>query len=84
MVFKKQENPKGNYKDHNGVRFDVLTCERTESKEWYNTGQIDSNGAPIFESRIAVNKGWDEFADKDAAVLGYGLTFEPLPDGVNL
>lgn len=29
------------------------------------------------------NVGWDEFTDKAAACEAYGLTYDPLPRGVN-
>ena len=74
MVFKKQANEQGKYVDNQGVRFDVLTCERTESKEWYETGEIDENEGPIMAQRLVINKGWDVFADLAAACEAYGLS----------
>lgn len=80
MVFKKQLNENGKYIDKQGVHFDVLCCERTESKEWYETGEYSEvaspNGGnvlvPIYASRIVINKGWDEYPSLEAALEAYG------------
>lgn len=86
MVYKKQANKAGNYIDKEGVRFDVLSCERTESKEWVQTGTVlqDVDGEtvemPVMEQRLFINKGWDSFEDVAAAVAAYGLTYDPLPE----
>ena len=71
MVFKKQVNENGKYVDNQGVRFDVLSCERTEEVEWYDTGEVDEHGDPIIAKRIVVNKGWDEFDSLEAAIAAY-------------
>ncbi len=73
MVFRKQVNKKGNYQDANGVCYEILHCERTESKEWYDTGEVNQEGNPIFASRIVINKGWDVFPSEEAAAEAYGL-----------
>ena len=74
MVFKKQLNENGIYVDKDGIHYDVLSCERTETKEWYETGEFTEDDVPVIASRIVINKGWDEFADKAAALNAYGLT----------
>ena len=94
MVFKKQENPKGDYvtKDQEiideeghtviipgGDRYEILFCERTESMEWYDTGRVDEYGNPIYEQRVVINKGWDAFPIIEAAAEAYGLIYDPLP-----
>lgn len=79
MVFKKQQNENGKYADQNGVRFDVLACERTESKKWRQVGtetQIvdgETVEVPIMESYIAINDGWDSFTDLESALAAYGV-----------
>ena len=74
MVFKKQANEEGIYQDKNGVRYDVLTCERTESMEWYDTGETDEEENPIFAKRVVINRGWDSFDSLQDALEAYGLT----------
>lgn len=74
MVFKKQANEEGIYQDKDGVRYDVLTCERTESMEWYDTGEVDEEQQPIYAKRVAINVGWDSFDSMEAALEAYGLT----------
>lgn len=79
MVFRKQKNEEGKYIDQNGVRFDVLCCERTESKEYVQTGTdtqiIDGKTVeiPILEEHLVINKGWDYFESLAQAVEAYGL-----------
>ena len=83
MVFKKQANEEGIYQDKDGVRYDVLSCERTESMELVQTGtetqEIEGEivEVPIMEKRVAVNKGWDEYPNLQAALEAYGLTYAP-------
>jgi hypothetical protein len=79
MVFKKELNEEGDYKDVQNVRWDILSCERTESMEWYDTGEVDEYGNPIMDKRIVINKGWDEFDSIEQAAEAYGLTYDPLP-----
>lgn len=79
MVFRKQKNAYGDYIDNQSVRWDIQYCERTESMEWYDTGEIDEEGNPIRAQRVVINKGWDAFENMAAAVAGYGLTYNPLP-----
>lgn len=74
MVFKKQKNEEGIYQDKDGVRYDVLTCERTESMEWYDTGETDEEENPIYAKRVVINRGWDSFENLEAALEAYGLT----------
>ena len=80
MVFRKQQNNVGNYKDTSNVRFDVLYCERCESMEWYDTGEVDEQGEPIWAQRVVINKGWDKYPDLETAVAAYGLTYDPMPE----
>lgn len=79
MVFRKQQNNEGDYKDVQNVRWDILSCERTESMEWYETGEVDEEGNPIMAQRVVINKGWDEFESLAKAIKEYGLTYDPLP-----
>ena len=93
MVFKKQANPEGDYvtKDQEvideegnavvipgGNRYEILSCERTESQEWYDTGEVDEEGNPVWDWRIVINKGWDEFPSEEAAARAYGFTYAPF------
>lgn len=78
MVYQKQFNEEGDYIDNEGLRYDVLSCERTESKEWYDTGEVDEEGNPIWEWRIVINKGWDVFPSEEAAAEAYGLIYSPI------
>lgn len=79
MVFRKQLNEEGDYKDVQNVRWDILSCERTESMEWYDTGEVDEEGYPIMAKRVVINKGWDAFESLAKAIKEYGLTYDPLP-----
>lgn len=83
MVYQKQFNEEGDYIDNEGLRYDVLSCERTESKEWYDTGEVDEEGNPIWTWRIVINKGWDAFESLEDALEAYGLTYDPLPEVQN-
>ena len=97
MVFKKQANPQGNYIekdktyiDEHGqeivipgvVRYDILSCEICESKEWYDTGEVDEDGNPIWDWRIVINKGWDAFDSEAEAAEAYNLRFDPVVKAV--
>ena len=79
MVFRKQLNEEGNYIDLYGRRWEILSCEVCESKEWYDTGEVDEDGNPIMAQHIVVNKGWDAFDSAEQAAQSYGLKYEPLP-----
>lgn len=87
MVFQKQRNDEGDYKDIQNVRWDILSCERTESKEWVQVGtetqEIDGETVevPVMEHQVVINKGWDEFTSLEAAAVAYGLTLDPLEAG---
>ncbi len=84
MVFKKQANENGNYVGQDGKRYEILHCERTESKKWRQVGtetqEIDGQSVqiPVMESYIAINDGWDAYESLEAAVAAYGLTYEPI------
>lgn len=80
MVYQKQLNEEGNYIGQDGQRYEILSCNVTESKEWYYTGEVDAEGQPIWASRIVINKGWDEYESEEAAAIYYGLTLSPLPE----
>lgn len=80
MVFQKQRNDEGDYKDLQNVRWDILSCERTESKEWYDTGEVDEEGNPIMAQRVVINKGWDEYPDLETAMQAYGLIYDPISE----
>ncbi len=73
MVFKKQKNENGSYVDKNGVHYDVLSCERTESLAFSPTQETDSEGQVVYELRVVVNQGWDEHPDAESAARAYGL-----------
>ena len=85
MVFQKQINPRGKYVDQTGVRFDVLSCERTESKEWYETGAYETvegvdgkpEQLPILARRVVLNKGWDSYLSLNLALAAYGALENP-------
>lgn len=84
MVYKKQLNEEGDYIGQDGLRYDVLSCNITESKEWVQVGtdtqEIDGEivEIPIMEHLVFINKGWDEFEDLETAVSSYGLMYDPL------
>ena len=99
MVFKKQYNPEGDYvtKDQEmideegntvvisgGTRYEILSCERTESMEYVQTGTdtqiIDGETVevPVYEQQVVINKGWDAFDSIGAAAEAYGLEYSPL------
>lgn len=99
MVFIKQANPEGDYvtKDvetqdeegntviiPGGARYEILSCERTESMEYVQTGTdtqiIDGETVeiPVMEQQVVVNKGWDSFNSIEAAAEAYGLEYRPL------
>ena len=81
MVFQKQLNETGNYVGQDGKRYEILSCNVTESKEWVQTGTetvvIDGETVeiPVMEEQIVINKGWDEYADLETAARAYGLTY---------
>ena len=79
MVYQKQLNEEGDYIGQDGKRYEVLSCNVTESKEWYDTGEIDEEGNPVYTSRIVINKGWDEYPDMATALEAYGLVYAPNP-----
>ena len=101
MVFRKQANPEGDYvtKDvetqdeqgntviiPGGDRYDILSCERTESIEYVQTGTdtqiIDGETVeiPVMEQQVVINKGWDSFDSIEAAAEAYSLEYRPLTD----
>lgn len=82
MVYQKQLNEKGNYIGQDGKRYEILSCNITESKEWYDTGRVDEEGDPIYDRRVVINKGWDTFDNIEAAAESYGLIYDPLPESV--
>ena len=101
MVFRKQVNPEGDYvtKDietqdeegnavviKGGQRYDILSCERTESMEYVQTGMdtqiVDGETVevPVYEQQVVINKGWDEFSSVEEAAEAYGLLYAPLTE----
>lgn len=80
MVYQKQLNEKGNYIKQDGKRYEILSCNITESKEWYDTGEVDERGEPIWKQHVVINKGWDEFPSKETAAAAYNLIYDPLPE----
>ncbi len=78
MVFQKQINEEGKYIGQDGKRYEILSCQRTESMESYDTGEVDAEGNPIMAQRVVINKGWDEFESEQAAAAAYGLAYSPL------
>lgn len=96
MVFRKQANPEGKYKakdieatDEEGniivikddTRYDIISCERTESMEQVQVGtttELDEEGneieVPVYEMQVVINKGWDSFNSLEEAEEAYGLT----------
>lgn len=81
MVYRKSKNEYGDYIDNQSARWDIESCERTESMEWYDTGEVDEEGNPIMAQRVVINKGWDAFESLEAAAAAYGLRYNPLPEG---
>ena len=79
MVFRKQQVNEGPYIGQDGKRYDIQSCIRTESMEWYETGETDSEGNPVMAQRVVINKGWDEYDSIEAAAIAYGLTLLPEP-----
>jgi hypothetical protein len=80
IVYMKQQNPEGLYIDKDGIRYDILTCHHTESKEQVQVGtttETDKEGneieVPVFESRVVINKGWDSFNSLEEAAETYGV-----------
>lgn len=80
MVYQKQQVNNGTYIGQDGKRYKIISCNITESKELYDTGEVDSDGEPIVASRIVINKGWDEYESEEAAAAAYGLMYDPLPE----
>lgn len=78
MVYQKQLNEEGNYIGQDGKRYEILSCNVTESKEWYDTGEVDAEGEPIWAQRVVINKGWDEYPGEEAAAEAYGLMYDPI------
>ena len=77
MVYQKQLNEEGDYISQDGKRYEILSCNVTESKELYDTGELDEQGNSILNWRIVINKGWDEYESKEAAATAYGITYSP-------
>ena len=86
MVFKKQLNENGNYIGQDGKRYEILSCNVTESMEYVQTGTdtqiIDGETVeiPVMEQRVVINKGWDAFDSLEAAAEAYGLMYDPVPE----
>ena len=84
MVYQKQLNEEGPYIGQDGKRYEILSCNITESKEWVQVGsdtqEIDGETVevPIMESRVVINKGWDAFESLEEAASYYGLTYDPF------
>lgn len=78
MVFQKQLNEEGNYIGQDGKRYEILSCNVTESKEWYDAGEVDAEGNPIMAQRVVINKGWDAFENLEQAAQAYGLIYDPI------
>lgn len=79
IVYMKVLNERGAYIDKDGGRWDILTCHHTESKEWYDTGEVDEEDNPIWAERIVINKGWDSFDSLEQAMEAYGVEVYPEP-----
>lgn len=86
MVYQKQLNKEGRYIGQDGKRYEILSCNVTESKEWVQVGtetqeiEGETVEVPVMESRVVINKGWDEYDSLEAAAAAYGLTYDPLPE----
>lgn len=89
MVFQKQLNEEGDYIGKDGKRYEIISCNVTESKEWVQTGTdtqvIDGETVevPVMEQQVVINKGWDAFDSIEAAAEAYGLEYSPLPEKGN-
>lgn len=85
LVYQKQPNEQGIYVDKDGIRYEILTCHHTESKEQVQVGTkieiIDGQEVevPIYEMQVVINKGWDNFDSLEQAMEAYGLT-DTRPD----
>lgn len=86
MVYQKQLNEEGPYIGQDGKRYEILSCNITESKELVQVGsdtqEIEGEivEVPVMEYQIVINKGWDEYESEEAAADAYGLTYDPLPE----
>lgn len=87
MVYQKQLNETGPYIGKDGKRYEILSCNVTESKEWVQVGtdtqEIDGEivEVPVMEHQVVINKGWDAFESLEEAANAYGLTYSPIePD----
>lgn len=84
MVFQKQVNEEGNYIGQDGQRYEILSCNITESMEYVQIGTdtqvIDGETVevPVYEKRVVINKGWDAYESEEAAAQAYGLMYKPL------
>ena len=85
MVFRKQRNDEGNYIDIQGNRYDILSCNVTESKQWREVGRENTEvepgvfvEEPIMEEYVAINYGWDEYSSLEQAIQAYGLIYKPI------
>lgn len=79
MVFKKQKNENGSYIGFDGNRYEILSCEITESIDWVKTGtrtivkENEEIVLPVYTKQVVINKGWDSFASLEEAEQAYGL-----------
>ena len=84
MVYQKQLNETGPYIGQDGKRYEILSCNVTESKEWVQVGtetqEIDGETVkvPVMEHQVVINKGWDAFDSLEEAASYYGLTYDPF------
>lgn len=80
LVYQKQPNEQGIYVDKDGIRYEILTCHHTESKEQVQVGtktEIDEEGheieVPVYDWVVYINKGWDNFESLEQAMEAYGV-----------
>ena len=81
FVYRKMENPEGEYIDKDGKRWDIQYCHYSEEYEYQQTGTetiIDEEGheieVPVYDWVVVINKGCDSFDSLEEAMEAYGLT----------
>ena len=88
FVYRKMENPYGDYIDKDGKRWEIQFCHCSEEREMVQIGtttDLDEEGnkieVPVFENQIIRNRGWDKFDSLEEAIKAYDL--EEIENGNN-
>ncbi len=81
FVYRKTENPDGDYIDKDGKRWEIQFCHCSEEREMVQVGttvEEDEEGnlieVPVYENQIIRNRGWDSFNSLEEALDFWGLT----------